>query len=178
MRNMVNFTRTFFPAGTYSTEEEGMGSRRPYLRCMSPLHLHVETSICITCKWRKTSSNTPKQGCECMHAHTQNQHTKHRSSAGAAAATAFWQMKIEEVLNSLAATVLPQHSAHGRLRMEEEEEEEGWGRGVLGRGGGQWTEQGRKPWWSTCSPQQEDRSWGEVGRWRLRCRQRARHHRF
>ena len=44
-------------------------------------------------------------------------------------------MKIEEVLNSLASTVLPQHSSHGRLRMEEEEEEE-VDRGVSGRGGG------------------------------------------
>lgn len=42
-------------------------------------------------------------------------------------------MKIEEVLNSLAARVLPQHSSRGRLRMEEKEEV---GRGVSGRGGG------------------------------------------
>ena len=46
-------------------------------------------------------------------------------------------MKIEEVLNSLASTVLPQHSSHGRLRMEEEE----GGGGISGRGGGQGEEQ-------------------------------------
>lgn len=65
--------------------------------------------------------------------HQQNKaNTKYRSSARAAAVTAPWQMKIEEVLNSLASVVLPQHSSHGKLRMMEEEV----GGGVTHKGGG------------------------------------------
>lgn len=67
-------------------------------------------------------------------------------------------MKIEEVVNSLASGVLPQHSAHGRLKTVEE----GVGGGVFYRGGGQREEQCYKPGWSTCSSQKEDRIGGKV----------------
>lgn len=55
-----------------------------------------------------------------------------------------------------------------------------WGGGCSGRGGGPAgeDEQRCKPWWSTCSPWQEDRSWGGAERWRFLRSQRGHHHRI
>lgn len=55
----------------------------------------------------------------------QTQKALRQSRAGTAAATAVRQMKIEEALNSLASTLLSQHSAGGRLRMVEKEKVSG-----------------------------------------------------
>lgn len=52
-----------------------------------------------------------------------------------------------------------------------------WVEGFQVEEGGRGEEQCCKPWWSTCSPQQGDRRWGEAGRWGRLCFRRGHHRR-
>lgn len=167
MRNMVNFRRTSFPAGTYITAEElvhnnliyqALGHASSYRPRHAPVS-HVNGGRQV---WKHTHTSrgwTRARG----HARTTDTPATDRT------ATAVGPTKIEEVLNSLASLVLPQHSSRWQA-------EDGEG-GVSGEGA-RGEKQCCKPWWSTCNPLQEDRSWGKVGRRRFLLHQRGHRHRF